>query len=313
MSGGLHDLEKGLVDLVAANRKRLAGTTSSPHHLSIVSAHLSWTDPGKSHLHAGDIGVELDSHGVGVEDVKGTVGRFEVGAGGAAFGPWSCGFERTASNARVRVMFDPPVPDGPSAWVLWTRDLPTQLNVKIPRSSLANLGIIPADLGTIANDTTDLEVSLGAVLSDSERSEFTLDAALWGARVQGFSGPTDVHIEGAGSALPGKAFDLERTSVTVGPLVAHLTGTVMVHDADLRLDAAFKTVPIACERFVSAEAKRMGTWAATLEAFGQATRALRVTGTVNASGTVKYDTKTPKEAQVAWLAKETCGVSIFGM
>lgn len=313
LDGPRADLETGLGILFAANRRKLAGSPNDARHLSIVGARMTWKDGGESELLAGDIGAEIDSRGAGVEDVKGTVGRFEWKSGAATFGPWSAGFERSATNARVRVMFDPAVPDGPSAFVVTAKGLPTELTVKIPRSSITNLGIKPAALGIPANDATDVQASLHAIVSETERSEFTFDAALWALRPPGLPGAIDVRADGGGTASAGKPFTLEKTSVTVGPFLANVTGTVTPHDGNLRLDAAFKTLPMPCERLVSAEAKRLGTWTATLQALGEATRALRVTGTVNASGLVKFDTASPKEGGVTWLAKETCGVSIFGM
>jgi hypothetical protein len=70
---------------------------------------------------------------------------------------------------------------------------------------------------------------------------------------------------------------------------------------------------MTCEKLAKAEAKSLGALASTLQAIGQSTGAFRVTGTVNASGVVKYDSAHPEEASLTWLAKETCGVSIFGM
>src|SRR5690606_24252150 len=110
-----------------------------------------------------------------------------------------------------------------------------------------------------------------------------------------------------------RPFDLENAQVTVGPFVAGVKGTVAPHDRGLRLDAIFKTAPLPCERLARDEARNMGSLAATLQALGQRTGVLRVTGSVNVSGLVKYDTAEPEAASVTWLAKETCGVSIFGM
>ncbi|MBN9166362.1 MAG: hypothetical protein J0I07_35845, partial [Myxococcales bacterium] len=122
----------------------------------------------------------------------------------------------------------------------------------------------------------------------------------------------DVHVEGGASSTPDKPFELEKTSVSVGPFVAGVTGTVVPHARGLRLDAMFRTIPIPCERLARAEAKNMGPLVATLQALGQSTGALRVTGQVNASGALKLDTAALEETNVTWLAKETCGVSIFG-
>ena len=310
--GSASDLERELTTLVAQNRARFAGTATSPSHLSLVGARLVWEDGDRQRVSASDIGLEIDSRGNGVEDVRGNVGRFDITTKNANFGPWASSFERTPQGARLRVVFDPPVPDGPSALVVWTRAMPTEVTVKIPRSPFKNLGIRPVDVGLSASETTDVELELKGRLADEARSEITGRGAVWGLRPKGFATAIDVHVEGGATRLPGKPFELEKTSVTLGPFAAGVTGTVTPHDLGFRLDAMFRTAPIPCERIARAEAKNAGPLAAALQALGQSTGIIRVIGTVNASGVVKYDTAAPGDATLTWLAKETCGVSIFG-
>ncbi len=316
LEGDPADLQARLGVLLANNRARFAGTPQSPHHLSVVGARMTWQSGKGERVDASDIGLELDSRGAGVEDVRGNVGRFQLTSSKTSFGPWASAFERSPTKARLRVMFDPPVPDGPSALAVWTRTggtEVTEVTLKIARSSFKNLGIAPAELGLPADDATDVQLSVLGTIAPHARSTFTIDATLFGLRPKGFSGAVDVSLQGSASSTGGKPFELEKTTVTVGPFVAGVSGTVTPHEQGLRLDAMFKTLPMPCERLARAEAKNMGPLAATLQAFGQSTGALRVTGAVNASGVVKYDTAQPDEASVAWLAKETCGVSIFGM
>jgi hypothetical protein len=317
LDGRTTDLQFALGLLLAENRARLAGTPSDPNHLSLVNARLTWdglTGDG-SRLSAGDIGLELDSRGSGAEEARGNVGRFDIvtKAGQRAWGPWASSFERTGTNSRVRLMFDPPVPDGPSALLVWSRLAPADLTIKIPRSPFANLGITPADIGLPADAGTELEAKLHGTFPTNGRSEVTWDATLWAARPHGFSGPIDIHTTGGASGPHDKPLDLEKATVSVGPFVAALTGTVTPHETGARLDVLFKTLPVPCEKLARAEAKTMGPLAATLQDLAHASGALRVTGTVNASGVVKYDTAQPDDASVTWLAKETCGLSVFGL
>ncbi len=317
LDGPLADLESRIRALLEDSRTRFAGTPEKPHHLSVVGARMTWQNGPNDRLDAGDIGVELDSRGAGTEDVRGNVGRFELRTAKTRLGPWASSFERSPAKARARVLFDPPLMDGgPSALVVWSSAAGSELaevTAKIARSPFKNLGIDPADVGLPADASTDVELSLLGTLSSAARSTFKIDATLYGVRPKGFSGRVDVHLEGSASSAGGKPFELEKTTLGLGPFVAGVSGTVTPHERGLRLDATFKTIPMPCERLAKAEAKNMGTLAATLQALGQSTGALRVTGMVNASGVVKYDTAEPEQASVAWLAKETCGVSIFGM
>ena len=312
LEGPRSDLEVGIAALIADNRARFAGTPGAPRHLSVVNARLVWGGPGGERFASSDIGLELDSHSAGSEDLHGSIGRFELKSPQTTLGPWALSFERTGASSRLRLMFDPPVPDGPSALIVTSKTGVSELTVKVPRSSFENVGVRPSEIGLPANDATDIQLSLTGRLSESERSEVTFDATVWGLRPKGFSGAIDVHVEGGASSTPDKPFELEKTSVSVGPFVAGVTGTVVPHARGLRLDAMFRTIPIPCERLARAEAKNMGPLVATLQALGQSTGALRVTGQVNASGALKLDTAALEETNVTWLAKETCGVSIFG-
>src|SRR5262249_5757845 len=70
LDGDRSDLEAGLMMLIASHRAKFGGTPSSPRHLSIVNARLTWqgiTGEG-SRLEAGGIGLELDSRSRGTED-----------------------------------------------------------------------------------------------------------------------------------------------------------------------------------------------------------------------------------------------------
>ncbi len=312
LEGPRADLEVGIAALIANSRARFAGTPAAPRHLSLVGARLVWEGPEGERFASSDIGLELDSHSAGSEDVHGSIGRFELKSPQTTLGPWALSFERNGTSSRLRLMFDPPVPDGPSALLVTSKTGVTELTVKVPRSSFENLGVRPSEIGLPANDATDIQLSLTGRLSESARSEVTFDATVWGLRPKGLAGAIDVHVEGGASSSADKPFELEKTSVSVGPFVAGVTGTVVPHARGLRLDAMFRTIPIPCERLARAEAKNMGPLVATLQALGQSTGALRVTGQVNASGAVKLDTAALEEATVTWLAKETCGVSIFG-
>lgn len=313
LTGAISELETHLQALLADHRARFSGTPTSPQHVSLVGARFTWTGPHGESLMAGDIGVDITSRGAGLEDIRARVGAFELTTKDTSFGPWASAFEQSPTTTRLRVMFDPPVPDGPSALLVWGAAIPTELTVHIPRSPFKNLGLNPAALGIPADEMTDVEAEVKAQLSPTVRSTATAKVDVWRARPPGFASPIDVHMNGAASAAPGKAFELERTTIAAGPLTVNVNGTLAVHERGLRLEATFKTLPVACEKIVRAEAKNMGKIVATLQALGQKTGALRVTGSVNAAGVVRVDTADLDQASLTWLAKETCGVSIFGM
>jgi serine/threonine-protein kinase len=315
LDGQASDVVPGLLGSYERNRARLAGTATDPRKIVIVSAHVAWhgvLGEGTS-IEAGDVGGELESRGVGAEEIRASVGRFDVKTKRTTFGPWASTFERSTGTSRLRVLLDPPVPEGPSALVVWSKDTPARVTLRVQRSPLARLGIRPAELGLPADPGTEIEVKLEGGQSPSTRIEGTGRLDLFAVRLKGLKGPVDVKLEGAASGPNGKPLELEKTTVTLGPFLANVSGTITPTDLGFRLDAAWRTTPISCEKLARAEAKSMGPVAAALQDIAHATRVARVTGTANASGLVKYDTKTPDDGTMTLVTREACGLSIFGL
>ena len=321
LDGSISDIGPALLALYNANRARLAGSGGDSRKVSIVSAHVSWTGllgEGTS-LDAGELGTDFESKAVGAEDIRANVGHFDIRTKRTSFGPWASSFERSSTAARLRILLDPPVPDGPSALLVWgvggidNKSSATHLTVKIPRSPMARLGIRPEDLGLPADPGTEVELKLEGGQSPSTRLEGQGRLDLFGVHLKGLKGSVDVKVEGSASGLPGKPLDLVQTTATIGPFVANVTGSITPAELGFRLDAAWRTLPISCEKLVKAEAKSLGPVAAAIQELARSTGAARVTGKAEASGIVKYDTKTPDVATTTLVTKEACGLSIFGL
>jgi serine/threonine-protein kinase len=315
LGGHASEVVPALVAFYEENRGRLAGTPAEPRRVAIVAAHVTWSGVlGEgTRLDAGEIGFDSESRSPGGEEVRGNVGRFDITTSHTTFGPWASSFERNPSTSRLRVLFDPPVPDGPNALFVWGKSNPTHVTVRVPRSPIARLGIRPEELGLPADPGTEVEVKLEGGQSPAGRIEGGGRADLFGARLKGLKSPVDVKLEGTASGMPGKPLDLEKTTVTLGPFVANVTGTILTTDLGFRVDAAWRTLPISCEKLARAEAKSLGPIAAAIQDIAHATGAARVTGTAQGSGLVKYDTKTPDTATMTMVTREACGLSIFGL
>jgi serine/threonine-protein kinase len=313
VTGRLTDVGPAALSFYEQNRARLSGG-GEPRKLAIIGARVSWTGllgEGTS-LDAAEVGVDFESRAVGAEEIRASVARFEVKTHRTVLGPWAGTFDRNATTARLRLLLDPPVPDGPSVLLVYG-STPTRVTVKIPRSPLARLGLRPGDLGLPADPGTELEVKLEGGQSPTQRIEGKGRLDLFGVRLRGLKSPVDVKLEGSASGLPGKPLDLDKTTLTLGPFLANVTGTVTPTEGGFRLDAGWRTVPIACEKLARAEAKALGPIAAAVQDIAHTTGVARVTGTANASGLVKYDTSTPDDASVTFVTREACGLSIFGM
>jgi hypothetical protein len=312
-----HATEVGppLLALYEQNRARLAGGGGESRRIAVVAAHVSWTGvlgAGTS-VEAFEVGTDFESRSAGAEEIRANVSRFEVKTKRTVFGPWAATFDRHPTTSRLRVLLDPPVPDGPSALFVLDQASATRLTVKVPRSPIGRLGIRPADLGLPADLATEVELKLEGGMSPNQRIEGAGRLDLFGAKLPALKSPVDVKIEGAAAVLPGKPLDLEWTTLTLGRFLANVTGTLTPTDLGFRLDASWRTLPISCEKLARAEAKALGPIAAALQEMARKSGVARVTGTANASGLVKYDTKIPDDGTVTFVTRETCGLSIFGM
>ena len=315
LDGHASEIGPALVAFYEENRGRLAGTPAEPRRVSIVAAHVAWSGVlGEgTRLEAGEIGFDSESRSVGGEELRGNIARFDIKTSRTTFGPWASTFERNVSTSRLRVLFDPPVADGPNALAVWGKSNPTHVTVRVPRSPIARLGIRPEELGLPADPGTEVELKLEGGQSPAMRIEGGGRADVFGVRLNGLKSAVDVKLEGTASGMPGKPLDLEKTTVTLGPFVANVTGTITTTDLGFRLDAAWRTLPISCEKLARAEAKSMGPIAAAIQDIAHATGAARVTGTAHGAGVVKYDTKTPDTATMTLVTREACGLSIFGL
>lgn len=313
IEGRAAEVGEALVRFYATHRQRFAGTPSEPRHLAILGGRFTWTNPlgEDTRVQAGDVGAEIDS--ASYDDIHARLGRFDVKTPKTTFGPWSISLDTGATSSRVRLSFDPPVPDGPSALYVWGSATPAQLTLRVPRAPIARLGLRADDLHLPADAATELEVDLDASTTATGRIEGKVKAQLYGARLKGMKAPVDVKVDGAFAGAPGKPLDLDRTTVSVGPFVANVAGTITPTELGFRADTTWRTQPIPCERLVRAEVKSWGTFAATLQEIVQRTGAVKVTGSAYAAGTFSWDSRAPEDAALTFTTRESCGLSIFGL
>jgi hypothetical protein len=288
---------------------------ADPRRYVVVSGRFTWTQPfGEgTRIDAGEVGMDVDSRGAGLEDVRASIARFDVKTPKSVLGPWRFAYERSSESARARVLFDPPLMDGPNAMIVWNRTGSAQLVVRVLRTPLAHLGVRPGELGLPADASTELEVNVEGEQAASGRVDAKAQASLFAARVNGMRGPVDIHAESTASGVADKPLDLDKTKVTVGPFVALVDGTLELHSRGFRADATWRTQPIPCSTLARAEATKMGPLAEALQDLAHATGALRVTGNAHAAGLLRYDTRAPGTVAVTFTTRDTCGVSLFGL
>lgn len=313
LDGRASEIVPSLLLLYDTERAAFAGTAARPRKVVVVDARLAWTAPlGEgTRVSAGDVGAEIESKET--DEIRATLGRFDVKTETTTLGPWSASFESTAARSRVRLLFDPPVPDGPSALYVWGGGAAPSLTVHVARSPFARLGLSPSDLGLPADAGTEVEASVEATGTPAGRVEGHAKVTLYRARLRGFKDPLDVKLDAGFAGPVGKPLDLERATATVGPFVADVAGTITPVELGVRADTTWRTHPIPCEKLVRAEVTSWGPLAATIHDFVRGTGALKVTGSAYASGSFAWDSRAPKDAALGFSTRETCGLSIFGL
>jgi hypothetical protein len=313
VEGPTSDFEMGLALMLQENRVRFAGTPAAPKKYTIADGHLEWKGPNGTGFEAKGFGVTVDTKGNGSEEVHGSVDKTYYRTGKTALGPWTSSLDATPSSLRFRLGLDPAVPDGPSILVVTSPNAITQVTAKIGRSSFANLGLNPSELGLPADGATEIETNIIGTISPDGKIAFSGPASIWGLRVKDVPKPIDVKIDATVTGTAGRPLDIDHTStIAFGPFVAGLSGTITEKDGNVRVDVLAKANPIPCATLARAEAKTMGNFGQMLAALGQAVSPVRIVGAVNATCALQWDSGKPDETSITWVARETCGLSIFG-
>jgi hypothetical protein len=310
LEGSALELEPVLRSTIADARTRLG-----LRHVVVARGRASWEGLRGMGTRAdiGELALELDGSR-GIVDVHGHAGALTYEGGSAQFGPWDASFDFAAAGSRVRVALDPAEPDGPNAFVVWSALRPYDITVNVRRTPIARLGLPAVALGLPVDADSELEVKArGLFPPPPSKGDLHIDATLAGAHIEGFGRAIDVHVDANVVGVLGEPLTIERTNLTLGPFTAAVFGVATPSWEGLRLDLTFKTVPVPCAAIARAQAKSVGPFAELLRGLGERTGAVKVTGSVQASGSVTYDTAAPDARSVVWATRETCGLSFFGL
>lgn len=311
LEGEPSEVIPALLHIYDAGRERFPSTT--PRSISVVSADVRWRSAfGRaSEIRANRIDATIEFRGAAADEIHANLASVDVVDPRITLGPWSATIDTTQSTSRIRLLLRPSETEGPS--ILFVGRSAPHLSVKIPRSPISSLGLRPADFGVAGDTDPEIEVQLEGGLSPTMRMEGAGRFDAYDVRLPNMKSSVDVRVEGSASAERGRPLEFEQTTATVGPFSAHVTGTLTLTDFGFRLDAAWRTVPISCDKLARQALAIFGPMPTPLQKAWQTNRVLRVTGQANVSGTLKYDTHAPSEAAATVVPHESCGLSLFGM
>jgi hypothetical protein len=227
-------------------------------------------------------------------------------------GPWRVDFDRSPGALRVRVALDPGVPDASTVLVVGDDERATSVDVAIPRSPLARLGLSPPLLG-LHGKTLQLAATAHYGAAGTQRGEATSSGGIYGIEA-GLPIALDVTWEGSASGDSNAGLDVKKARLAVGPLVGALKGVLKTFEDGFRVDLAWNGGPVPCAAFdaplgagnpfdVAYQLRKLAEGAGVTGG---------LTGNVQARGVLAFDSRDLGAAEVTFVPDVKCAVSLFG-
>ena len=284
----------------------------APAMLVVDGARVTWTAPlsDDARIDATQAHVEITWGGRDAE-VHARSDGVTVSFTGGALGPWRVDLDRTPGTSRMRVALDPGVPDACTVLVVGDDDRTTQVDVVVPRSPLARLGVPPALVG-LQGKSLQAEAQVHYDALGPARSRTTAKGAIYGIEGASLPRPLDVSFEGEAAGDPDAGLDVKKARLAAGPLVGALTGTVKTFDDGFRMDLGWSAGPVPCAAFDTplAEGQPFDI-AYQLRKLAEAAGITKLTGDVKATGTLAFDSRDLGGTRLSFSPVTTCSLAIF--
>jgi hypothetical protein len=274
--------------------------------------HVVWNAPfGDGKLEALAVHAEVDDRGTW-DEVHVMAPHVTLVSKGANIGPWRVDYDRDAKTARVRIAFDPQVPDGANALIVGDGDVVTSADVNVARTPLAHLGIDPAALGLPSGDTTQIEAKLEYRHLDPRRAQARAHLGLHGIKLARVPTDLDATLDAAGEGDPDKEIDVKRGTLAFGPLKGTVAGTLKTFDGGFRVELGWKGGPVPCTAFLTippppgAPPDPVRDIRQQLGQLAAATGLAQVAGEIEIDARLLLDTRDLAETQLAVSEPKQC-------
>lgn len=255
-----------------------------------VHADISWRD-GTTVLHASSDNVS-------------------VVVPGGTLGPWRVDMDRTPGAARTCVALDPGVPSACTVLVVGTQEATTAVDVVVPRSPLARLGV-PLQLLGLRGKDLQVDATVHYAAMGRSRADASTKGAVHGIEAPGIPRPFDVAWEGSAGGDPAAGLDVKQARLAVGPLVGALKGTVKRFDDGFRVDLAWQAGPVPCSAFDTPLGPGQPfDIAYQLRKLGEAVGLTNLTGEVKAAAMLGFDSRDLGSTSLRFTPEAKCG--LFG-
>jgi hypothetical protein len=225
-------------------------------------------------------------------------------------GPWRVDIDREPGLARARVALDPAVPETSTLLLVGNDQEATAVDIAIPRSPLARLGVTPSLIGLKGQPQVAVDLHW-VPFSAKATAVATSHGGIYGITIDGIPQPIDITWDVRASGESGVA-DLKQSKVAVGPLVGPVKGTLKTYADGFRVDAAWSAGPVPCAAF-DTPAGGAGApldFAYQLRKLAQSAGLTALTGTVSASAMLIFDTREIGATTLSFTPTTTCDLSM---
>jgi hypothetical protein len=288
-----------------------------PDDIVLDGSRLVWRKPvgDIGSIECNDLHLAVTSRGDDTE-MHGRSDRVILSLPGGALGPWRVDLDRAMGTSgvtsRVRVALDPGVPEACTLLVVGDETGTTHVDVSVPRSPPARIGLPPAIVGLHGKDV-QVEATLHYANLGPSRGELSASGGVHGVEIGSVPRPLDVTWEAVASGDPRQGMDLKHARLAAGPLVGALTGTVTAFDDGARVDLAWNAAPVPCNAFdAPLDESQPFDIGYQLRKLAEATGITKVAGNVSARATAAFDTRDPAGTRLDVEPTVNCQVALFG-
>ena len=313
---------EGPADVLGATVAKLNGASGEKRgarpklpKIVIDQGHVVWSKlAAGTSLEAMAVHAEITDGG-GDPQVQGVAPRINLTTPKGRIGDWRCSYEGGGDVSRVRIAFDPEVPESPNAIFVVEKGTVTEADLELPRSPWKRLRIPAALFGLPEENNLQVEAKVNFARALGSAVDLHARLGLYGMRFPAMKQvPLDAVLEAEAKGKTNDTLAIQKGELSVGRLRGAITGTLKVADS-IRLDAAWKPPPIECQAFATPPPPAPGTDPAqammhNLESFVQSLG--KVTGTIQLGAHLVFDTSDLAHAKVDPDLRANCSWSLFG-
>jgi hypothetical protein len=283
-----------------------------PSELVVDGSRVVWTHPmpESGNVEANDVHLGSAFRANGAE-IHVSSSKVTLDVPGGKLGPWRVDVDRTPGSSRVRVALDPAVPEACTVLIVGDDTRTSHVDVVVPRSPPARLGLPPAMLGLSGKD---LQVEASIHYSDlgGGHAEASATGGVHGIEAPGVPRPLDVTWEASAAGDPRSGMDVKKSRLAAGPLVGGLTGTVKTFDDGFRVELAWAAAGVPCAAFdTPLDSGQPFDIAFQLRRLADATGITKLSGEVSARGTATFDSRDLGSTRLAFVPAVSCQVALF--